>query len=495
MHTSMQPYIIMKSEKIIKKRYWALIIIIIAVVLGLRAFRQNKADSFTSYTVEKGTVSDVLLLAGTVDAKDRVDLGFATSGRVKGINFNVGDRVKKGDIIAEIEQNRLQSELTQARANFTLTKVNTSSDLVSAEESLESQLQEQDILIQGLYQEYLSGDLQAYNINTNARNVSAPIITGSYGAEKEGEYILDVYSSNADSGYSFRLSGLESGTYSAEVSRAGRLGESGLFIQFLNGQRYGNTEWVVPVPNNRSISYPSRKRAYETALATRQRIITDAENNLDRINTTNNDAQISRNQALRNQAQAQINAVASQLGDGKIRAPFDGIVAKNDLEIGEIVNAFTTEIIIFGGEEKELNLNTPEIYINKVAVGDTVEITLDAYKDIDLTGTVSFIDFIDTEVNGVPVYRTDIVIDSLDDRIRSGMNAKAKIIAEEKQNVIAIPAHYIQENDNGELFVLVQQSTGENQQQTITTGLKGNEGLVEVTSGLNQGDIILLEKE
>lgn len=484
----------MTSLKKIKKRYIALFLILVASIVFL-LLRDKHSDGFTEYIVTEQTVSDVLLLAGTIDAKDRVDLGFATSGRVKKVHFNVGDTVKEGQILAEIEQNRLQSELTQARANYTLTKVNTSSDLVSAEESLESQLKEQNTLIEGLYREYLSGDLQAYNTNTSARDAVSPVITGSYNGTAEGEYYLDMYNSNADSGYSFRLTGLESGTYSAETARAGKLSESGLYIQFTDGQSYGNTDWVVPVPNTRSSTYATRKRAYESALATRDRIISDAENNLDRINTVNNDAQVSRNQALRNQAQAQINAVASQLGDGKIRAPFDGIIAKNDLEVGEIVSAFTTEIVLFGGVEKELNLNIPEIYINKVAVGDSVEVTLDAYKEIELTGTVSFIDFIDTEVNGVPVYKTDIVIDTLDNRIRSGMNAKAKIIAQQKENAIAIPAHYIIQNDTNEQLVLVRTNGNNTEERSIETGLRGNDGLVEVISGLNVGDTVLLEKK
>jgi RND family efflux transporter MFP subunit len=481
-------------KKILRKKY--IIIGALGVIaIALFLLKNNHTDSFTEYTVQKETVSDILLLAGTIDAKERVDLGFATSGRVNRVYFNVGDVVEKGQILAEIEQNRLESELTQARANFTLTKVNTSTDLVSAEESLDSQLKEQNTLIEGLYREYLSGDLQAYNTNINGKNVTAPIITGSYNDIIEGEYVLDVYSSNADSGYSFRLSGLDVGTYSAESSRAGALGGKGLYIQFSEGGPYGNSDWVIPVPNKRSLTYSTRKRTYESALATRDRIISDAENNLDRVNTSQNDAQVSRNQALRNQAQSQINAAASQLGDGKIRAPFAGVIAKNDLEVGEIVNAFTTEIVMFGGQEKELNLNTPEIYINKVVVGDSVEITLDAYKNIPLSGTVDFIDFIDTEVNGVPVYKTDILIDTLDERIRTGMNAKAKIIAEQKENILAIPAHYILRNDNGEQFVILRRDITKSEERIIETGFRGNDGLVEITSGLNLGDIILLEKK
>ncbi|MFT7328026.1 MAG: RND family efflux transporter MFP subunit [Crocinitomicaceae bacterium] len=488
----------MKILKKITIKHWialgALVLITIFIFFGLK---KNQNDAYSSFTVEEATVSDELLLAGTIDAKERVDLGFASSGRVKKVNFKVGEVVKKGQIIAEIEQNRLVGDLTQAQANYTLTRVDTQTDVSSANDSLSLKIAEQDTIVAGLFREYLSGDLQAYNVNSSDRDIVAPLISGSYNSTDVGTYNIDVYSSSSNSGYSFRLSGLESGTFTSEVNRAGALGSSALYIQFKEGESYGNTDWIVPVPNTRSATFATRKRAYESALASRDRIITDAENNIDRVSGLDTKTSITRDEARRAQARAQVNAVAAQLGDGKIRAPFDGIIAKNDLEIGEVVNAFTTKIVIFGGEEKELNLNTPEIYINKIVVGDSVAVTLDAYDDLNLTGTVNFIDFIDTEVNGVPVYKTDITINILDERIRTGMNAKASIISKQRIDVLAIPAHYITKNDDGEQTVMIKK--GEHLSDTeiriIETGLRGNEGLVEVMKGLSKGDIILLENK
>lgn len=482
-------------KKMPKKRWIILGVIILLVLFVLFGLKKQQDDAYSSFVVEPTTVSDELLLAGIIDAQDRVDLGFATSGRVSKVNFQVGERVNKGQIIAEVEQNRLTADLTQAQANLTLTRVDTNTEVTSAEDSVATQLAEQNAIVEGLYREYLSGDLQAYNTSTNDRDAAAPIVTGTYDGTEEGEYRIDMYSSSSNSGYSFRLSGIESDTYTAQINNPGNLGVNGLYIQFIEGNSYGNTQWVVPVPNTRSATYSTRKRAYESALATRDRIISDAQNNLDRVSAVDSRAQVTRDEAKRAQAQAQVNAVAAQLGDGKVRAPFTGIIAKNDLEVGEIVTAFTPEIVLFGGEEKELNLNTPEIYINKITLGDSVDVTLDAYEDIVLTGTVDFIDFIDTEVDGVPVYRTEIIINDLDDRIRTGMNAKASIISEQRTDVLAVPAHYLSSDVNGDTIVTVKKSDRPNdiEERVVTTGLRGNEGLVEIIDGLNQGEIILVE--
>ncbi len=479
--------------KKIKKRYWFLIGIIILGII-LVGVRKNNSDSYSNYTVVRRTVSDKLLLAGTIDAKERADLGFASSGRVLKNNFEVGDTVKKGDVIAEISQNRLYSNLTEAKANYILTQVDTDNELESVQEDYKTKLIEQNAIVSGYKRQYISGDPQAYEIEDNISDVTPPVISGSYSGDVEGEYIIDVYKSSSVSGYSFRVSGLESGTYQAETYQPGKLGELGLYIQFTEGDSYSDTEWLVSLPNIRSSTYIDRKIAYVNSIKTKDRIIADAKNNLDRVKAFETTDNVSRVQAQKKQAGAQVDAVYAQIGDGKIIAPFDGIIVKNDLEVGEIVNAFITEIILFSGEEKELNINTPEIYINKINIGDLVHIELDAYADINFTGVVDFIDFIDTEVDGVPVYKTDIIINANDPRIRSGMNAKASITSKSKENVIAIPAHYINIDDNGKKQVFV--STGghfeEAVSREIVTGFHGNEGLVEIISGLEEGEVIIL---
>ena len=310
-------------------------------------------------------------------------------------------------------------------------------------------------------------------------------ISGSYRGENMGEYSIDIYSSASESGYSFRLSGLETGTYTGYVNQSGKLGELGLYVQLDANTNYANTEWIVPVPNTRSATYLARKTAYENGLKTRERIVSSAKNTLNNVSLIQGGADISRGDAQKNQARAQVSAVYAQLDNGKIIAPFDGIIARNDLEIGETINAYTVAVVLFADNKKELNLNVPEIYINKIEPGDSVKITLDSYSDEIFDGVVSFIDFINTEVDGVPVYKTDIILSTDDPRIRVGMNAKASIISKEKQNVIAIPKHYIKDG-----FVNLKKNDEINA-VSVELGLFGNEGLVEIISGLNEGDIII----
>jgi len=265
-----------------------------------------------------------------------------------------------------------------------------------------------------------------------------------------------------------------------------------LYIKFDANTPYNNTDWIVPVPNTRSSTYLARKTAYENALNTSARVLSAAKNSVEGITTNQGDSDLSRNQAQRNQARAQVSAVAIQLADGKIIAPFDGIIAYNNLELGEIANAYSTSVIMFADTQKELNINVPEIYINKIELADSVNIVLDAYSNIQFNGKINFIDLINTEVDGVPVYKTEITLDDNDPRIRIGMNAKASIISEIKENVVAIPKHYISVDGKSKT---VQIMVGEKTEtRNVVTGLEGNNGLTEIVEGLSVGDVIILNQ-
>jgi RND family efflux transporter MFP subunit len=475
-----------------KKIIWGIILIILAT--GLIMFFKNRTDNDGEYyKVGRSNVSNELVFAGIVDAERRVDLGFAAGGRVIKNKVKEGDFVKKGQLLAELDQSSIRAGLVQANANYQLTKIDTQSNANNSNISYEELKKQQDTIVENLKQQYLSGDLQAYLVDEDLyRPISVPVVSGNYIGEKEGKYIVDVYRSAALSNYSFHLSGLETLTQTAEVFQPGQLGTKGLYIKFNSGENYRDKIFEIPVPNTRSTTYLSRKTAYENAIATRERVLSDAKNNLDKLTKKDSSSNISYSDARIQNARAQINASAIRLSDGKIRAPFSGYIVKNNLEIGETVQALSSQITMFANKKKKLILNTPEIYINKIHVGDSVSISLDAYPDITFEGEITKIDDIDTLADGVPVYQTEVMFSGEDERLRVGMNAHAEIIATEVKDVIAIPKHFIKKDADTNIVTVV--TDDGLVEKNIEIGIVGNNGLVEVISGLNEGQSIVRTK-
>lgn len=63
----------------------------------------GKNDAYTVVTVEKGNIEDVVTAQGKLEPLEYVDVGSQVSGLLKKLHVEIGDSVKKGDLIAEID--------------------------------------------------------------------------------------------------------------------------------------------------------------------------------------------------------------------------------------------------------------------------------------------------------------------------------------------------------------------------------------------------------
>jgi len=481
----------------LKKRYIVLGLLVVFVVFSIINGKKKKDDAKEFFTIETGSISESIVFAGDVDMKNRVDLGFGISGRVSKIFFNEGDTVKKGDVIAGISMGELQAQLLEAQANLSQTKADNSVtvvDLSYAYQNLQNTTQEQNTLVENAYRTLLNQSLEVYSEKNNT-SATPPTISGTYTGNEEGDYIVSIYNSSSVSGYSFNLSGLENDFGPVKTNVSSALGTHGLYIQFTDGDNYGKTDWVVSIPNKRSANYIIKKNAYDQALVTRISTISQAEDTyLQAQALESQGVMLSKSQASIQASQARIEAVRAKMLDGLVIAPFNGIVGRLNLNVGEIVSANTSYVTLVGSESFELSLDVPEIDVAKLEVGNDVVITLDAYgEEAVWSGIISTIDVIDTLVDGIPVYKTTVTLANADPRVRVGMSAKAKIITAEKESVLIAPQYFFEQTGAG-YKVMVKR--GEKEEiQIVTLGLEGSDGNVEILTGLSSGDVLVRIKK
>lgn len=92
-------------------------------------FRENNVGEATGDTpiykefrVERGTFQTVVSASGVVKPIDRVEIKSKASGQIMVLSIERGDYVRKGDLIAKLDQRDERAELEQARANLDIAK-------------------------------------------------------------------------------------------------------------------------------------------------------------------------------------------------------------------------------------------------------------------------------------------------------------------------------------------------------------------------------------
>lgn len=154
----------------------------------------------------------------------------------------------------------------------------------------------------------------------------------------------------------------------------------------------------------------------------------------------------------------------------------------------QATSAQVTGLTIKTGGTIQLKAQIDELDIPQIKLGQSVEITLDAFPDKEYQGTVSTI--ADTGITSQGSTTYDVSFDfPADDTLKAGMSASVTIIITEKQDIVKLPLIALQEAGS-EQFVYVGSSksiTELGNKQVVTTGVSDGE-YVEILTGLNVGD-------
>ena len=107
------------SQKTVIK--WAIIALVVAVI-GVFAYNKLKpkeeVPNYITATAEIGNIENNVMASGKVKALNTVDVGAQVSGEVKKLYVKVGDEVKKGDLIAQIDQVTQKNSLSNQQATL-----------------------------------------------------------------------------------------------------------------------------------------------------------------------------------------------------------------------------------------------------------------------------------------------------------------------------------------------------------------------------------------
>ena len=186
---------------------------------------------------------------------------------------------------------------------------------------------------------------------------------------------------------------------------------------------------------------------------------------------------------------------ASNLSKARIYAPVSGTVTDVVSDVGEQITPNTPQIRMIGTEAYDIEAQVPEADIAKIKVGQTAEITLDAYgDDIKFQGTVTAENPDQTKIQDAIYYNIRVNIDPGEYDIKPGMTANVTVKTAEVQDAIIIPLRAIRTDADTQEKTVRILVNNEPQVKTVQLGLKGDEGRVQALSGVSAGDEIILRE-
>lgn len=85
---------------------------------GYQYFKPKNEVSYITETVKRGKISQTVSATGEIAASNLVDVGAQVSGQIKKMHVKIGDTVKQGDLIAEIDNVTQTNEVNTKKAQL-----------------------------------------------------------------------------------------------------------------------------------------------------------------------------------------------------------------------------------------------------------------------------------------------------------------------------------------------------------------------------------------
>jgi HlyD family secretion protein len=154
-------------------------------------------------------------------------------------------------------------------------------------------------------------------------------------------------------------------------------------------------------------------------------------------------AQVANAQALAGQRRAALNQARIELERTVIRSPVDGVVISRNVDVGQTVAASFQAPVLFSIardlRRMEVNVAVDEADVGRVQTGQKMRFTVDAFPGERFMAQVTQIRKAPQSNNNVVTYSVMATLDNPDLKLLPGMTASARILTEERKDVLILP--------------------------------------------------------
>ncbi len=512
-----------------KKVIWTIIILVVIFAIWFLAFRpKNPLNLAQTQTVARQNIEQTVLATGQVVSGTDLNLSFQGGGIVRQVLVKEGDTVRAGQTLASLDQSTARATLTSAEGSLAQAKANYDKLLAGASGQdinvSKAAVKASQVAVDNAKQSLITKSSSAYNnsynivVNTTSSMFQSPsgtspelIISGV--SFNNQELYLKINKERADLNILLPK-------WRAEISQTGLSSDFEKFATNTSGYLQSMSAYVNDLLNLLGsysiVNSSTAQTTLDTYKATVSTALTTVNASVLDVNTASQTLLAAETSLLQSQAaldlkaapptQAEIDAASAQIlsSQGQVDsaraalnnlilfAPTSGTITQIDVKVGEQAVAMTKVMVLQNIEDLHAEADVSEANIAALAVGQSIDYTFDALgPDDHFLGKILTIDPASTVVSGVVNYKVKGSFENVTG-IKPGMTANMTIMTNQKADVIAVPSTaVITKNNNKYVRVIDNPETNSYREVQVRTGIQADGGLIEIISGLNEGETII----
>ncbi len=501
------------------------VLIVIFVAWGAYKLWFSPANpSYDLATAARGDLTQVVSVTGNTAPVHQVDLAFENAGTVAAVNAAVGAQVAAGQVIARLDTSDLLTQLAQAKANVDAQTAQLNSLMAGSRpediETARANAQGAEQALTNLYANVPSTLADAFAKSNDAvRNQLAPFFSGAETNNPELSFQLNNSQTLNNVQFDRLQAGTELNNWQSELAAINTLSPTSTLdaalqagnahLVVINNLLIAAGEAIVDETSLTAATLASYKTALAAALTEENSATTEVSAAVQNISSQEITIQglqatlskeiagpttqdIAAQQAQVEQAQANADNINVKIAKASLTAPVSGVITVQNAVVGEIASPGVVLTSMISDQGLEVDAQIAEADIGKVAVGDPAVMTLDAFQGRTFSGKVTYIDPGETDIEGVPTYKTTFQFDNLDNGVKPGMTANIDITTAVHKNVIYVPQRDVITAADGTRSVQVYHGAGQPlETRTVTVGIRDENGNIEITSGLKEGEVVV----
>ena len=498
-----------------KKKLWIPILIVLALIIGIVSISLKRMGSqieMAANTVEiepvaKRDLSDSISMKGTISGESKTNVMSIASAEVTSVSVQPGDIISEGDPLVTLDTADLEKEIASLGTDITNADAIAQNETAQKKDSLNQAVEDQNTALSRAQStiDEAQRDLDSTQNNYNSCKDSLDKKNGSLSDAKRE---LEAAEKELKKASTALESAQTAYTADPDDKKLKKAYDAALKTQTEKQTAYEKAQLSLTNLQTDIASLEAELSTYDSSIKAAQNTLESAkESYADTATSTARTVAAAQNAVNMEQYQSddshslseKLDNLKKQLDDCTLTAPCSGVVTAVNVSVGDNYAAGTTMITIEDTSALKVIVNVEEANILKLQEGMKAIITTDATGEEEISGTVTRVVRVKnqstTDAAAPGSYSAEISIDSTS--LLVGMNAKARIILQEKSSVLAVPYDLIRLDDDGSNYVLVAIGNEDGTATAVRKNIVCGEEVdyyTEITGGdLKEGDLLIYD--